>query len=590
MFTWNKLFFAVLITAFYAFGMQFVLGFAPLSFEDHFIWTQLLALIVIFALWKGWLHPKLNPMTTLLFYGVLIASHFGWQLLVSIWGLPVCHLAFGITWYGVLELPSLFLLGALAFAFQHWFQSKWYAMLGIVGVVVFFGLFNVVELLNQPTMSFLHPTVGYFPGPLYDTWIPITQGVINARVMSVALGVFVLLAVRWPKYLLLLPVLLLSLFARPQMLWLNTHITLQHRMKHHQQTDFVHIYSQDKALSPSERASIDYYVTRITQKLDLPLPDQKINMYLYQDPQKKKIWTGTHYTMIGNPRQKTMHILGFSTWSTLLVHELTHVLASSMKKNILSMPINPLLTEGLAMYIQEHRGAFDLNQWAKAIITFRESQNKKTSIDMLNGMKAFYQSPSSHAYLLAGAWTQYLIETYGLDAYKKYYAGTSPKRSFGKGLDDIQVQWRAHLDKVSLVDQAYQAMAKRLDQKAIFEATCPHELAHAEIKIDACQHKACIDQWKAFAKKCNPNWQYIPAIIPMAPEAKLKDLLAHPPKQQSPQDTYNYQLTLAIAHERNQDLSSALVHARKAQAQNNTRMIQRHIARLEYIIEALGII
>lgn len=504
-----------------------------------------------------------------------------WQSLLSLVFNPTCDFLFGLKWYLVLEMPSLILLAALAYVIARHVKHKMWMALIFLAFIFGFGLINIFDLLNQPTMSFLHPTVGYFPGPLYDEWIPITSGVILARMFSIALAIVLILSSYAPKYAWLTGLVLSAFIFRTHLGWVNTHQSLQRLMPKHFKSQYVDVFSESLELKPHQLASLDHYIHQISQTLNLQLPTQRIRMYLYENPENKKRWTGTHYTMIGNPRQRAMHILGFSTWSTLLVHELTHVIAKPMKKNLLSIPINPLLAEGLAMYIQGHRGMYTLDQWAKAIAKFRKTKDKDTTLDMLNGLDAFYQVPSSHAYLLAGSWTQFLIERYGLSAYKQYYAGQSTQKTFGQSSVELQTQWLAHLDALKLDDTDYQAMAKRLDQKSVFEATCPHEVAHAQVQAQTCANETCKKNWIAFGKACNPNWRYHQAKQKQSPKDKLQNLLSQRPDSRQAKDMYTYHLKLAIAYEDTNQLDQALTQAQQSQQHTNTLMIQRQIKRLK---------
>ncbi|MEZ4819630.1 MAG: hypothetical protein R3A45_06955 [Bdellovibrionota bacterium] len=461
----------------YSIVSQKSFSITPWSFEDHFIWTQLLHLVAfVFIPLRFYKKAGVSPHQVYRYaFGFLIV-HAVSQFISSLFLMPTCSFWYGLRWYFLLEAPSLFLLTSLSlFLIQHCSRRR-YIYLWLICFVTFFGLFIVYDLLETPTLFFFHPSIGYYPGPLYDHWIPIPRSLIFASLWSVVAGIFFYMWTRKRQIGFLGFILLLPLLIRSTLGLHQTHQTVQSALPSHYTTQFTQVFS-DQALRSSQLQSMDYYIQRISKTIALPLPTNPIKIYIYSDPRQKKRLTGTHLTMIGNPRQRSLHILDFSTWDLLFVHELTHALSSPLRQNILSMPLNPLLTEGLAMYTQKYMGPYNLQQWGKAIVRFRK-QTTLANIDQIS----FYRQPPLHAYGLAGAWTDYLIQTYGIDRYKKYYGGQPFSNVYPSPQHEVEKQWFAWMDQAVLTEEIYNTMLSSLERKSVFEVKCPTKLRMLCIK------------------------------------------------------------------------------------------------------------
>lgn len=93
-------------------------------------------------------------------------------------------------------------------------------------------------------------------------------------------------------------------------------------------------------------------------------------------------------------------------------HEDAHILSYTINR-----PLSVFLREGLAMF-------FDKEWWGKPnedwVVKFLNEHKYVSIIDLLDN-DAFYSHKDSITYPIAGAFTQYLITSYGMDAYLEIY-------------------------------------------------------------------------------------------------------------------------------------------------------------------------
>lgn len=127
-----------------------------------------------------------------------------------------------------------------------------------------------------------------------------------------------------------------------------------------------------------------------------------------------------------------------------IVHEVTHVLAASYARE----NRDRFYDDGLAVYLQ-HRFGFtpnypDFGQDLYAavarfsaeyggLISLAEAETVRGNRDNSLGRKL--------AYLQEGAFTQFLIENYGLDDYISIYQGADPKEVTGHTFSDLEAAW-----------------------------------------------------------------------------------------------------------------------------------------------------
>lgn len=136
-----------------------------------------------------------------------------------------------------------------------------------------------------------------------------------------------------------------------------------------------------------------------------------------------------------------------------LIHEITHVLAASFNRN----NRDRFYDDGLAVYLQHRFGIepnypnFSQDLYIAAVkvatdhggfIPLAETEANRKSNKSRTGRQL--------AYLQEGAFTQFLIENYGLNAYFRIYHGENLKTVTGKSLNDLESDWLIVLKAIKL--------------------------------------------------------------------------------------------------------------------------------------------
>ncbi|WP_444932072.1 hypothetical protein ACJJIF_10000 [Microbulbifer sp. SSSA002] len=132
-----------------------------------------------------------------------------------------------------------------------------------------------------------------------------------------------------------------------------------------------------------------------------------------------------------------------------VIHELTHVYAvSAYRKNKKNGYEDRFFDDGLAVFLQ-HRFGESAEYPDFGVDLYRAVAEKSTEygeLIALSETESVRHSANTGlgrrlAYLQEGAFTQFLIENYGLDKYLEIYAGETPKKITGKTLNELEKDW-----------------------------------------------------------------------------------------------------------------------------------------------------
>jgi hypothetical protein len=186
---------------------------------------------------------------------------------------------------------------------------------------------------------------------------------------------------------------------------------------------------------------------------------------------------------------------------TVFAHEGVHLLDQQLARTKPAM-----LTEGLAVFVAGgHYKTEDLERRARALLEL----NRFIPLSAL--AKDFYQSQHEIGYLEAGALVRYLVETYGWEAFRNFYGSFQPAPDearmlegalaahFGKGLDEIEADWLAHL------------RALPVDQAQVDDLRLTIEL---------------FDTLRRYQQLNDPSAYFLTAWLPDGPEARRRGIVA----------------------------------------------------------------
>ena len=466
------------------------------SFEFSFFLSILIFPIVFFSSMKRTKRPAFEIERKIKWIGnylLLLIIPLAMVLAYS-FKYGICKFGSGLVWFILLPVITVIFTVSCAFFARSYKNLHWMRYFLALFPFFAFTLLTVRDMYIDPTLSFYHPVIGYFPGPLYDEWIPKFLPLFTYRFWILLFSFWLILRGnisenKWRLY----AVVLLPIFLRNDLGWHHSHQWIQDHLPGKVQSRYTEIFysgdksSEDKTSEMKELGkSLDFYVDMISEKLKLK-PEQKIRVYIYENAFQKKRWTGTGNTFIGNPMQHTLQILPTDPSDPILVHELSHVVSAPIGMSILHISPKIGLLEGLATSFQASQMGLSLNEWSKAML----DSNKLPNLENTLSAVSFWKENPTRVYLASGAFVQWIIETYGMDDFKKVYRGDSFDKTYQKSLTDLLEEWKTSLSTIQVSDTSADLANYFLNQKPFYQKKCVHEIAELEVKFSSCKEN-CI--------------------------------------------------------------------------------------------------
>ena len=102
-------------------------------------------------------------------------------ILLNAFRVENCNFSEGFLFFLILSVISCAYATAAGVFFGFWIKRRWLAYLAYLGYLLISCVPVVINLIFHPPVFAYHATFGYFPGPIYDFVIPITDTLLIAR-------------------------------------------------------------------------------------------------------------------------------------------------------------------------------------------------------------------------------------------------------------------------------------------------------------------------------------------------------------------------------------------------------------------------
>lgn len=401
-------------------------------------------------------------------------------------GLCPCSVTGFSFWMLAMALPGWVLAHVLMWAILRarvHGTSRWRLLAVFLIMIVAMISFDSLRLWFNPQKRLVSFFSGFLHGPIYDDWIAVDDGIILARLSHLLLATMLLIivwnqrqrgmivaativgagwlgigiaAAKYPSTSLGKPALDRLLAGRIE----GDSFTL-HYLRKGDAKPSVHPLrylrlARDTAFHISELK---------------PLLQSKahVQIYVYPDEQRKKLWFGGGSTDVADVRTPSIHIDDNSWPHPTLRHELVHALASTNGFHGLGFHPNMAFTEGLAVALAPDGRSLSLDDGAASVI----GNGRIESVEKLFS-PMFWQASGSRAYTVAGSFIKYLIAQSGVDKVNALYAGKTFSSVFGKDQNRVVSEWKAAIDK-TFDKERYAVFSEALFRyPGVFADRCPH--------------------------------------------------------------------------------------------------------------------
>lgn len=480
--------------------------------------ASFLAGLATLSLWKRWQRVlpgaeegEIKPSADALLFGFLKRLGLSLAILclvpavilsLNAFVVKNCSLSHGATLYGLLVPPSMLFASALALVIavsgSRW-KRTWFVLLYLVL------LLDVVSTtLARPQIFAFNPIVGFFPGITYDETLQVEGRLLIYRWATVSASIVLLMIAvaihrlrnrrkssatkhtpspmkvffvsEWIAGTVMVGVVV-GVFTLSEELGLSSSITsLEKELGGKIETQhFVIVYPARVVTAPQARQLAllhEFYFARLAQELRV-VAVRKIRSFLYTTPEQKGRLIGAARTNIAKPWLWQIH-LNLGDVEGSLKHELVHVLAAEFGFPLFRVGLNPGLIEGLAMAVERVQYDEPIHRVAAQIL----SLGLPVEIEGLFSFTGFARSHPSVSYSLAGSFSRFLIDQYGMRRFKRLYRSGDFQTVYNKDMASLIAEWRQHLARYR-VDEDERAKAEYLFKRpSIFDKECARVIAN----------------------------------------------------------------------------------------------------------------
>jgi len=492
-------------------GLTFVPLVGTLGYESSLVLSPLFSLLGILVVTRDLNEERGRDETSSVRrLGRLVAS--GARELSALLGVAVLALVAGGFWQRSCDTAGgllFFLIGPVcsaamgwvsglcgaSFARRHWQQVA----LGLLPPVVCF-VIAVRRLYAEPVVFAYDPFWGYFSGSVYDENVPIEATYLWFRGYNVLVAAAALLAwtalvdpatLRWRRALpggrgarLRLAiagaatVAALVVGLQPARVGFSaTTETLTRVLTLKRATEHFVIHYAPRSSTMREidwvAAEHEFAWSRLEGIL-ATTPDTPIHSFIFESAAHKRALMGAGQAQIAAPWRSHVYLNAGPGLSGGLHHELAHVFGAAFGDPVLGVSPKLGLVEGLATAMAPvSRYRLDLHDQAAVM----DRLDKRPPLSALMGL-GFWTSASSHAYTTAGSFCLWLLETRGVEEFKRLYGSfASFEEIYGEPLAELEKSWVASLRARPIRAEDVDALAQRFRRRSVFERPCAHRIA-----------------------------------------------------------------------------------------------------------------
>lgn len=398
-----------------------------------------------------------------------------------------CFISEGITFFILIPFVTVFFSTSLGLLTGTVYPRRGFFLGSFL--IIFTICFSLWDLYFSPGVFFYNPVFGFFPGPLYDEFIPITLTLVIYRIMIFCWGLFFLIVLSFIRgikykqvgvwdYLALFIMLFILVFAHYKgedigIKYSREYITEKVLTASIETQNFRIFYEQGTQVEKHINliaADHEWRYRQLREFLRVD-PKQKIRSYIYPDNKTRKKYMGAGDTTIANPIHREIHLVYSTFPHPLLKHEITHILSAEFGTRILKISPKIGLIEGLAVAADWNLDGLSKHEWSQTMIRAGDAPEINDIIGL-----GFWFAPAKKSYTLMGSFSRFLIDEYGIERFKELYK-TGSFTPYSKSLDELTSEWKSFLDSIYLPEDASILAEHKFSEQSIFESQCPRKVA-----------------------------------------------------------------------------------------------------------------
>ena len=398
-----------------------------------------------------------------------------------------CYIKEGTVFFLLIPIVTVFFSTSLGLLTGFIFKRRGFLLGALILLAIIF--YSLWELYSGISLFLYNPVIGFFPGPLYDEAVPVTQTLLIYRAITVLWGILFLLLLRvlngisfhrarafdFISLFVVALALIISYSNKSEIGFsFSREYVTEHILPGSVETENFVIYydpgSQEAEYIELIAEDHEWRYKQLSEFLNID-PGDKIRSYIYPDEYTRKKIVGAGETTIANPVHREIHLIYGSYPHPILKHELTHVMAGDFGTEYLKISPKIGLLEGIAVAADWNGDGYTRHQWSKSMI----EKNMAPDIEDIIGF-GFWYAPPRISYTLMGSFSRYLIDNYGIENFKTLY-GSGDFSVYGKTIGELASEWKEFLEGVYTPEDTRAIAESRFSEPSIFEASCPRRVA-----------------------------------------------------------------------------------------------------------------
>lgn len=226
-------------------------------------------------------------------------------------------------------------------------------------------------------------------------------------------------------------------------------------------------------------------------------PHTRVHSFLFLDADQKRSLMGAGSVQVAAPWRYQIYLDHRGFPHEVLPHELAHIFGATVGDRLLGISRRGLapnmgLIEGFATALAPRAsGRLDLHDQAKVLDTLEHRPAMSTVMGA-----GFLAQASRVAYITAGSFCRYLIDTRGIEPMAKVYeSGGDFMAAYDTSLATLEAEWLAFIRAYPGVRPQDVAMqAEQFQRRSVFRRPCAHAVAEIQSAIRRARSRGELEQ------------------------------------------------------------------------------------------------
>ncbi|PJB48597.1 MAG: hypothetical protein CO108_02095 [Deltaproteobacteria bacterium CG_4_9_14_3_um_filter_63_12] len=395
-------------------------------------------------------------------------------------------------------------------------RERWRGLI-YAGFILVSGAGGLAFIGLQPPIVVVNPYGGYFAGSIYDEALAVPFALLAYRALQLALIAGLVSAMELAYRLRsggarrvsfeLVSVCVVSLCA--VVVGHVKHVELGYSIDRGDvieslggvyETEHFTLYYPAQGTWPERIEALaddhEFRYWQLTRFFESEPEGAHVVSFLYPDRETKGRLMGSRQTLVAKLWLGEMHLLLDGVGESALTHELAHLFTEPFGSGPLKLSSsywvlpNMGWVEGIATAAQWNGEEMTPHGWAAALFAL----DMAPDLEAILSAGGFWSRQSRTVYTLTGSFVRWLVETRGIERFKKAYAHGDLEGAYDESIGDLVAQWRDFLKTIPIGEAEVALAGYYFDRPSIFGKVCARNIAERQRTVDSLRGAGRLDE------------------------------------------------------------------------------------------------